>query len=129
MQRCYRGVHHHPMPLSLEVQDQELIGHYRGQTYVRPAPHHIPVATSRPTLCYRGVTYNVCPELNSAVPIQAAAGIMACRPFDPLAAHLTHETHLANVRHNLKRRIQVAQARGDESLVSLLEEESIQLAL
>lgn len=129
MQRCYRGVHHHPTPLSLEVQDQELIGHYRGQDYVRSVPHHIPVAKARPTLCYRGVSYNICPEFNSAVPIQASAGIMACHPFDPVVARPAQETHLANVRRNLERRLEAAQTRGDESLVSLLEQESMQLAL
>ncbi len=129
MQRCYRGVHHHPTSLSLEVHDQELIGHYRGVDYVRSAPHHIPVAKPKPTLCYRGVSYHVCPELNSAVPIQASAGIMACHPFDPIPAQPIQETHLANLRRNLERRIQAAEIRGDQSLVSLLQQESMQLAL
>lgn len=129
MQRCYRGVHHHPTPLSLEVHEQELIGHYRSRDYVRLAPHHIPVAKAKPMLCYRGVSYNICPEFSSEVSIQASAGIMACHPFEPIGRQPTHQTHLANLRHNLERRMQAAQTRGDESLVSLLEQESMQLAL
>ncbi|TVQ54441.1 MAG: DUF4278 domain-containing protein [Spirulina sp. DLM2.Bin59] len=129
MQRCYRGVHHHSNPLSLEVQDQELIGHYRGLDYVRSTPHHIPVAKTKPALCYRRVSYNICPEFDSAVPIQASAGIMACHPFDPIPAQPMQANHLANLRRNLERRIQAAQIRGDQSLMSLLQQESMQLAL
>lgn len=134
MQLCYRGVQHNHHPLSLEVSESELTGKYRSQHYHLRYPHHVPALAPKPNLCYRGVMYQHCPEIQTEVAIKAqlAAIARACqyspRPHAIKTQNTFSDVHLHNIKQDLERRIQVAQNRGDASLVSLLQQESEQLA-
>jgi hypothetical protein len=134
MNLCYRGIQHNSHPLSLEVSESELTGKYRSQNYHLRYPRHVPKLEPKSNLCYRGVMYQHCPEIQTEVKIKAqlAAIARSCpsspRPNAPKAKNPFSDVHFHNIRHDLERRIQVAQNRGDDSLVSLLQQESEQLA-
>lgn len=135
MDLCYRGVHYQRQPLSLEVSESEMTGTFRGQEYHLRYPRHIPTLKAKPPLQYRGVAYQYCPMIQTESTLQAqlAAIAKSCQPSYAEStaneARITAQTHLYNMRRNLEYRLQVARARGDEQLISLLEKESQQLAL
>ncbi|MDB9494244.1 DUF4278 domain-containing protein [Spirulina major CS-329] len=135
MQLCYRGVQHNYHPLSLEVSESELSGKYRSQAYHLRYPRHVPALEPKSNLCYRGVTYQRCPEIQTEVKIKAQLAAIArschCSSSQsnaPKAQNAFSAVHFNNIKQDLERRIQVAQNRGDDSLVSLLQQESEQLA-
>lgn len=134
MQLCYRGIQYNHHPLSLEVSESELTGKYRSQTYHRRYPRHVPDLEPKSNLCYRGVMYQHCPEIQTEGKLKAqlAAIALACQyptsPHSPNHQERLSDVHLYNIKQDLERRIQVAQTRGDASLVSLLQQESEQLA-
>jgi Domain of unknown function (DUF4278) len=90
-----------------------------------------PVARSNKQLLYRGVSYtrNANGTIVSNRPSNAVVSGIA---VPATTAGLTKElgrVHQDNLRRNLERRLQSAQERGDQNLVSLLEAESRELAL
>jgi hypothetical protein len=148
----YRGVEYpQSEPLTLEVQEKELIGSYRGNncyhthfdTSAIPQPSH--------TLRYRGVEYRsgraIAPQVQpqpSATPLRVDLQTAANRDSSvhqvtpvgsqPLSrqARLREQAdldrvHIAFLRQKLEHRLSVAQHKGDRHLIQQLEQERNQL--
>lgn len=137
MKLCYRGVEYDYTPPVLEVSESEVIGHYRGRPLHFSYVKHIPFPQPEANLKYRGVDYhtNRQGEVEAVVQVNKAPQDPQFKPvFDSMAAarrSLLQESarvHQENIRRSIERRIQVAQARGDESLVRQLEDEMHQFA-
>ena len=99
---------------------------YRGHAYLVDPNVDMsqPVAAFSSDLIYRGVAY----QLNGGTTSEAKSAI-----HDRLAAKRTAAVELAmvhrnNLQRNLQHRLQVAQERGDQSLIQLLEREMQQIA-
>lgn len=130
MKFSYRGISYEKDQLPVMMQEGEIDGKYRGQNCKYPYPRHIPQSQLPVNRQYRGIHYGI-----NASPSESPASPTG--KFCPLSAKTAHkvtvsqtsEAHLENIRRNLERRLQVAQARGDENLVQLLHRESQQLTL
>ncbi len=132
MKMAYRGVHYEREPFSLEVKESELVGTYRGCTYRRRYPQHVPQLAAKPALHYRGSAYQSCPLIQTEVALrsQLAAIAQACQTNREPKSEISDaaSVHLTNLRQNLERRLQVARSQGDDDLIRALERESRQLA-
>lgn len=139
MKLTYRGAHYEYTPATevAGVSDRANSAQvpcrlmYRGAGYLANSAVEPVVDTSRPAvnLTYRGVAY----ALNGGAPVQAAERVVA----EPVATARSKRaavqaamavTHRQNLQQNLQRRLQVAQSRGDQHLVQLLESELRQIA-
>ncbi|WP_024545675.1 DUF4278 domain-containing protein [Picosynechococcus sp. NKBG15041c] len=129
MKLTYRGVSYDYRPATLEVMEGDIVGRYRGQTIRR---HCVAETLERPEvesvlLHYRGNTYQSLQAVPEVLP-QRQAAAAACPvqvlPLTKLMGQDARRIHLENMRHSLERRLQTAQARGDEHLISLLQQES-----
>lgn len=155
MKLSYRGATYDYNPPSLEVTEDEVLSQhryasrnchtlrentipspdvpltYRGVSYTRgqlvAAEHSL--GHSNVTLTYRGASYRT----HAANAVAQATVAKTERPVViPDCVPVLQEAgkiHQANLRRNLERRLRVAKAEGNFSLVSLLEAESRQLAL
>ncbi|MEB3226219.1 MAG: DUF4278 domain-containing protein [Synechococcus sp.] len=131
MKLTYRGVSYDYHPATLEVTEGDIVGCYRGQAIRR---HCVAQTVERPDvesilLHYRGGTYGLLqPVLKAATQPQAKTTVAAATIQDPQLSKLmgreARRIHLENMRRSLERRLQTAQARGDEHLVNLLKQES-----
>jgi Domain of unknown function (DUF4278) len=95
---------------------------YRGQTlHIDPTQSTEEAALPRSyELIYRGERY----QMNGAA--QATPQRRASAPTT-LPRQYIGKVHQANLQENLQRRLKAAQARGDQQLVALLQEEQQQL--
>ncbi|MBE9124837.1 MULTISPECIES: DUF4278 domain-containing protein [unclassified Coleofasciculus] len=136
MKLSYRGVSYERTPSTLDVNEGDIGGTYRGQGWRYHYVRHIPAPPPVHELKWRGVAYRTDkPAIAEPIP--------APQPVDPGAANPvlvisnwrgknldeTAVMHLRNIRQSLERRLQVAQAKGDEQLVRMLEKESEQTAV
>ena len=137
MRLTYRGVSYDREPLSLEVTEGEIGGQYRGQAWRQHYPRHIPNLKTKPKILqYRGVIYQtqttVVPGPRIACHIETlhrpGTGGTQLKPIPQERIEQAQQVHLENLRRNLERRLQVAKAKGNETLVRQLEDESRQLA-
>ncbi|HEY9890183.1 MAG TPA: DUF4278 domain-containing protein [Candidatus Obscuribacterales bacterium] len=137
MKLCYRGVEYDYTPPVLEVSESEMLGHYRGRSLHFSYVKHVPFPQPEADLKYRGATYhtNRQGEVEATVQLQKSSQEPQFKPvFDSMAAarrSLLQESarvHQDNIRRSLEHRLQVAQSRGDVSLVRQLEDEMHQLA-
>ncbi|NJL00471.1 MAG: DUF4278 domain-containing protein [Spirulinaceae cyanobacterium RM2_2_10] len=134
MKMTYRGIQYEREPFSLEVQESELVGTYRGCRYHYRYPQHVPQLRPKPPLLYRGNSYQSCPLIQTEVALrsQLVAIAQACQttathePELQMAAAV--RTHRENLRQNLARRLAVARSQGNADLIQALERESQQLA-
>lgn len=115
MKSSYLGINREQMAERVGVCESHVSNSPRRQaekySYVRHMAH--PLQTNSP-YSQRRETADSCPvRIKNTVP--------------PLIEH-TAQLHLENIRRNLERRLQVAKARGDQGLVSLLQLECKQLA-
>lgn len=117
MKLCYRGVSYEHNPLTLEVTEEEIAGKYRGQTWKRRNPRYPLALKPKPHLKYRGVSYGNITATSDGI-IQPSPQLS----FEEMRA--LENTHLNSIRLSMQRRLQAAQANGNEELVHLLEEES-----
>lgn len=137
MKLCYRGVQYDYTPPVLEVSESEMLGHYRGRplhfSYVR----HIPFPQPEADLKYRGRAYHTTRQgqIEAVVEVKKAPQAPQFKPvFDSMAAarrSLLQEAttmHQTSMKRSLERRMQVAQAKGDEQLLRQLEDEMHQYA-
>ena len=137
MELTYRGVNYKPNPPALELTEGEIGGKYRGANWKHHYPRHIPVPQPMVDLKYRGVAYCTGDPVDveavflrrryasaeaSATPEEMSTVGSRQRVMDKLT-----NTHLANIRQNLERRLQAAKAKGDRNLISLLEAEAKQI--
>lgn len=132
MKLTYRGVDYEHNPLTVELTPGEVGGKYRGASWERRYPRHIPVPQPVAELKYRGVPYEIGDPLDVEVTIHRKqcsiatheARVSRCKK---LGEELT-KTHLVHIRRNLEHRLQVAKEQGDQHLIQLLEDEAKQLA-
>ena len=135
MKLSYRGVSYETEPATLDTREGEILGKYRGQDWCYPYPRHISPLQPKFDLKYRGVAYSPLPKPKGKNPSGVGEEItrnfcpMPAKKPDKISSQLLGSTHLDNVRRNLERRLQVAQANGNEQLIHLLEQEFEQLAL
>lgn len=135
MKLSYRGVHYEGEPSTLKVTEGRIAGSYRGQSWRFHHPQYLPKLGSVDHLKYRGVAYSTGQSTAlkpSAVPQPVAARWLSQWFNSPRRQPVQDEivsTHFSNIQHSLERRLKVAEARGDDNLVRLLEEEKMALHL
>ncbi|OKH17885.1 DUF4278 domain-containing protein [[Limnothrix rosea] IAM M-220] len=134
MKLTYRGVSYEHVPTSLEVTEGNILGKYRGQvTHRRCVASEIKRPESESVLLhYRGNLYSTMQSVIPASLRERSVGHQAPAPSCPvklpqlsqLMSQDVRQVHLENMRRSLERRIQSAQASGDQHLVNLLRQES-----
>lgn len=139
MKLTYRGAHYEYTPATEVAGANDRANSvqapyrlmYRGTSYLANPAMEPVVDASRPAvnLTYRGAAY----ALNGGTPVQAPERVVV----KPVATARSKRaaiqaamavTHRQNLQQNLQRRLQVAQSRGDQQLVQLLESELRQIA-
>ncbi|MEM1311116.1 MAG: DUF4278 domain-containing protein [Cyanobacteria bacterium P01_D01_bin.71] len=137
MKLCYRGVSYDYTPPILEVTESEMLGQYRGRSLNFSYVKHVPFPQSEANLKYRGATYHTTRygEIEAVVQVRQPTQEVQFQPvFDSMAAarrsllQEAAEMHQANIKRSLERRMQVAQAKGDERLLRQLQDEMHQYA-
>lgn len=134
MKLKYRGVSYEANNPISELNQGEVGGKYRGADWKPKYLKHIPVPPLAVDLKYRGTSYstgdpidveaNLLPKRFAAVQItEEKLPTTSCQ----LGANEVTSTHLANIRNNLERRLQVAIEKGDQDLIRLLQIEARQL--
>lgn len=134
MKLHYRGVEYTRPPHNLEITEGEVAGKYRGQDWRHHYPRHMVDLQPKVGLQYRGVPYKTCrvaaKKPMAEVEVQRQQLNRSLGQTQPRAvADEAEKIHLDNMRRNLERRLQVAKAKGNESLVQMLQKESQDLAL
>ncbi len=127
MKLSYRGVKYENASSILEVTEGDIGGTYRGQTWRSHYVRHIPEPQAVHDVKYRGVAYRT-RQTAVAVPTSAASRCTLPAVHKREREKELHEVsknHLSNIRRSLERRMQVAIANGDETLVRLLQEEKM----
>jgi hypothetical protein len=131
MKLTYRGVDYERNPLAVEMTPGEIGGKYRGASWQRYYPRHIPVPQPVAELKYRGVSYCIGDPLDVEVMRQrkqySANGTAATHGRREPSSQDLANTHLVHMRQNLEHRLQVAKEKGDQNLIRLLEDEARQL--
>jgi len=144
MKLSYRGVSYEHNSPQLEMITGAAGGTYRGATWNHKYLRHIPVPQPKVDLKYRSVAYSTGDPIDvevvrlrreytqvngaAADTTAIAAKQMPTNSDRQQVLKELHSTHLAHLRHNLERRLQVAREKGDNHLIQLLEAESRQLA-
>ncbi len=133
MKLTYRGVSYEHIPVTLEVNEVDIIGKYRGQAIRR---HVLTQELQRPEvesalLHYRGSNYKVMQPVFSSTRKEAPSASCPVRlpQLSKLVNSDIHSVHLNNMRSNLERRLQMARQKGDEQLISQLQQESRKLMI
>jgi hypothetical protein len=145
MKLTYRGDNYESNPPALELTEGEIGGKYRGANWRHHYPRHIPVPQPVVDLKYRGVDYCIGDPVDvEAVFLRRRHALASGEAKRCAAASATDEamstvssrqevmdkltnTHLTNIRQSLEHRLQVAQAKGDQNLIRLLEVEAKQI--
>jgi hypothetical protein len=133
MKFTYRGANYDYDIPTVDMTEGAVAGKYRGQNWNYRYPRHIRVPQQPQDLLYRGVHYSndrQSPKIDEDVAVRvdtataiAIAAVTASQNREEVAQ--VHRSHICNI---LDRRKQVAAAKGDESLLRLLEKESKQMA-
>lgn len=132
MRLTYRFANYEYTPPSLEVTEGEILGSYRGINWRCRTVETVPVPQLDIRLTYRGATYSrnatrgACPV--DMVRAATARGAKTVHVPDALPVlREISRIHRSNLERNLERRLLAAQQRGDQALVSMLEDERRQL--
>ena len=132
MKLSYRGVKYENTSPILEGTDGEIGGTCRGQAGKLSYARHIPEPAPLHDLKYRGVPYRT-RGVAVAVPTSALAARRTLPTFDRRGRDKVLEkatrTHIDNIRSSLERRMQVAQAQGNDQLVRMLQQEQMAFPL
>ena len=136
MKLTYRGVSYECVPASLEVEERDIVGKYRGQA---TRQHQVAKDFKRPEmesmlLHYRGSAYQVqhmaLPAMateKARVQAPAASCPVKLPQLAALMARDVRQVHIENMRRSLDSRLRSAQEKGDQHLVGLLRQESQKL--
>ena len=127
MKFSYRGISYEKNQLPVMMQEGEIDGKYRGQNAKYHYPRHVPQSQPSVNRLYRGIQYTATASPSSAMTGKFCA--LPAKTAHKVTVSQIAEAHLENIRRNLERRLQAAQAKGDEDLVQLLRRESQELAL
>lgn len=145
MKLTYRGVQYDYEPTVLETTDSNLYGRYRGQSVQFKYPRHVPAPTMVHDLKYRGVAYRndgstparvaqpaIAPMHRvQPVPIAPVDQAIKTRSVEAVRRNLladTYHAHQESIYRQLRHRIEVAKAQGNDVLLRQLEAEKHQLA-
>jgi hypothetical protein len=132
MKLTYRGVEYTRTPYNLEVTEGEVAGKYRGRDWRYHCPRHMVDLQPKANLQYRGIPYKTCRVVDESIPEVEVHRKQLHRTFGQTQPRSVVDEaakiHLDNMRRNLERRLQVAKASGNNSLVQMLEKESKDLA-
>lgn len=137
MRLTYRGIDYEPETMPLASTEGEIAGKYRGQSWRYHYPRHVPELQPKLWLQYRGVAYSKRSTVDSFEQ-HSGVSIPAIPPQTelPKPPHFASQSeegeaakiHLETIRRNLERRIGVAKEKGNEQLISMLEQEYRDLA-
>jgi Domain of unknown function (DUF4278) len=122
MKLTYRGVTYDRTSDSLETIEGEIGGKYMGGDWNYRYPRHMTNLQPKLPRKYRGVAYG-------APSVVYNSEDRAINPYLVKPQVQPSDIHLENIRQNLERRLQAAEASGNRSLIGLLEEESRQLLM
>lgn len=141
MRLVYRGQSYHTDVVPVDMAESDVVGHYRGQTVNFTYPRHVPVPQAVQNLKYRGVAYRttatgaveaIAPGIETRPAVAMASSIGTVKAAAPKSRQAmlaeVARAHRQNIQRSLQHRIEVARARGDEALVSILEREMQQIA-
>ncbi len=122
MQLTYRGANYEYDIPTVDMVEGEVAGKYRGQNWNYRYPRHIPVPKK-----YGGTNHSAKRDFQAGSRDAAAVSAPAAVKSSPTFAEVAqvHRVHICNI---LDRRKQVARAKGDVKLMSLLEIEWKQMA-
>lgn len=129
MKLTYRGANYEYDIPTVDMIEGNVAGKYRGQNWNYRYPRHIPVPRQTGATTYRNTQHRVDPPKADEVAMAvgnttATSSAAAARP----PAGEVAKVHRANICNILDRRKQVARAKGDVKLMSLLEIEWKQMA-
>ena len=128
MQTSYRGVNFQSSAPTLEVAENEMASRYRGESLNFSYVRHIPLPPAIPNPMNRLVTES---STTSPFATPGKREVIDEAYYAPqVSEKILHEVsaiHQENIRRNLERRLEVAKARGDQSLIRQLQVESQQL--
>lgn len=143
MKLSYRGLNYnYDDPPTIDMME-EAGGLYRGCQWQIRHPRHIPVTQPSHSLKYRGLAYvshsptetniveTTAPTVPALVTNLKKTNVLSYRkPQKQDTAKLPdlEKIHRANLCRNLERRMNIAQAKGDQKLMALLQKESQDLA-
>lgn len=140
MKLSYRGVHYEAPLTAVEGVERGITGNYRGQTVHFTYPRHIPVQPIL-DLKYRGTAYRTTASggveagIADAIQVASPNGLETRPALATIPAAMSrhakmdevNRVHRDNIYRQLQHRIDVARARGDQSLIQLLEREMQQI--
>lgn len=128
MKLSYRGVSYENESLNLEFREGEIGGKYRGQEWKTHYPRHIPELKPKVYRQYRGVAYSSRPSIRTESDLETAK-LCSCPLIvsTPQLPKNLEAIHRENLLRNLERRLDAAMTRGDQNLITLLEQELQQL--
>lgn len=148
MELSYRGLHYDYDPPTIDMMEGEAGGLYRGCQWQVRYPRHIPVPQPSHSLKYRGVSYfshasshaNVENEVSDPAPATIPTPVATVnktsvlsnpkpqkKPQKDIWQEVAH-AHQISICRSLERRMNAAQAKGDQKLINLLQKESQDLA-
>lgn len=122
MQLTYRGANYEYDISTVDTIEGQVTGKYRGQNWNYRYPRHIPVPKK-----YGGVNHTTKQDFQANSPDTVTASAPAAVKSSPTFAEVA-QVHRVHICHILDRRKQVAAAKGDRTLLRLLEIESKQMA-
>jgi hypothetical protein len=134
MRLSYRGIPYENEASTVRVTEGEIGGLYRGQNWRYQYVRHIPQPQPVQNLRYRGAAYRTgqpTPAEATAIAQSATTVVPRTLPTrkQPQVLEEITVSHQRNIQRSLEHRLNVARAKGDETLVRLLEAESRQLTL
>ncbi|MEG4056934.1 MULTISPECIES: DUF4278 domain-containing protein [unclassified Microcoleus] len=121
MKLTYRGSNYEYDIPTVDMVEGEVAGKYRGQNWNYRYPRHIPNPKK-----YGGTNNTKKRDAQAGDRDAAAARTSATVEYYPTVVELA-QVHQANICNILDRRKQAAKAKGDETLLRLLEIESRQM--
>lgn len=140
MKLSYRGLNYNDDPPTIDMME-EAGGLYRGCQWQIRYPRHVPIAQPSHSLKYRGVPYLSHTKTESPVADSTAAnppsavtsikktgGVSNRKLEKAMMMQEVEKIHRANICRNLERRMNIAQAKGDQKLMNLLQQECQDLA-
>ncbi len=131
MRLSYRGQPYESEPISVDMAEANVTGHYRGHQFRFSYPRHIPVPQPVLSLKYRGVAYQTtasglitAPQLVAQPKRETVrARLRSAHSDRQILLHEAATIHSRNIQQRLQHRLEVARSKGDESLVAQLERE------
>jgi hypothetical protein len=133
MKMCYRGVEYDYTPPALEVTESEILGQYRGRALRFSYAKHIPFPQPVAELKFRGSVYRtdaqggISPSDESVQETKALGASSMAQARRQLLQE-SARIHQDNIRRTIEQRIVAARTRGNDALLSQLEEELHQFA-